>query len=956
MDRGGAAAGGGYHESIDHDERICMTSTQRNLSLGTVSGRSVAALAVLLALAACSGPDPAAEIAAGKADLSRQDARSAVVRFKTAIQAEPNSAETRYLLGTALLQSGDPVGASVELQRALDQGFDPSRATPDLALALLESGQARKLADQFATTTLPDATAQAALKSRLASAWLALDEREKSADAVEAALKASPGFPMALVLKSRAVATKGDLGQAGNLVDQALANGPKLPEAWHLKGELLALSPNTREQAAAMQRKAIEARKDFVPAYAALMNLKIQANDLPGAQQVAAELRAARPGHPQSRFFDAQLAFMAGDFAKAQEQAQLLLQGSPDHPGVLQLAGAIEGENGSLVRAAAYFSKSVQSDPLFALSRISLAKTQLRLGQANRVLVTLRPLVAEDARPDAEALSLAGGAALRLGDPASAEAFFKRAAAIRPDDQETLTAIALAQLAKGDATAALSRLETLSDAGRQTYAGMALVSARVTRREFDKALEAVQALQAANPQDAEVLELMGRVQTMRRDYPAARSAFEQALKIQPTLFAATASLAAIETLQRKPEAAEQLLRAAVESDPRNHLAYMALAQLKSRSGADVAEVRALLDQGIKVSPSEAGPRLQLVEVLLRSRQWDAAMQVAQEAASVLPDDLEVQDALGRTQIQAGRVEQAISTFRRMTGLDERSGKAHVRLADVLRASGDLQRSTDSLRRALEIEPDLEIARTRLVETLIADGKPQEALAIAKRSQSVDPTSVMGYLLEGAIQRRLRKPDEAVAVYRTGLARADYKPVIALEIYRTLYESKKASEAERFADDWLKRTPDHAAFHYERGVKAVFEQETEAAERHFAKAVQAAPNHAMALNNLAWVLAGQGKPGAVAYARRAVELLPNQAALMDTLAMALAADGQLPQALEVQKNAAEVAPNDNGVRLNLARLALQADDKQLARQELDRLAALGPAFGFQNEVSKLMKRL
>ena len=85
-------------------------------------------------------------------------------------------------------------------------------------------------------------------------------------------------------------------------------------------------------------------------------------------------------------------------------------------------------------------------------------------------------------------------------------------------------------------------------------------------------------------------------------------------------------------------------------------------------------------------------------------------------------------------------------------------------------------------------------------------------------------------------------------------------------------------------------------------------------------------------------------------------MPDKAALVDTLAMALAADKQFDKALTTQKRAVELSPDDNGLRLNLAKIALQAGDKALARTEVDRLQALGPGFALRDEVMKITKSL
>jgi predicted Zn-dependent protease len=92
------------------------------------------------------------------------------------------------------------------------------------------------------------------------------------------------------------------------------------------------------------------------------------------------------------------------------------------------------------------------------------------------------------------------------------------------------------------------------------------------------------------------------------------------------------------------------------------------------------------------------------------------------------------------------------------------------------------------------------------------------------------------------------------------------------------------------------------------------------------------------------------------AEKANQLLPDQPALMDTLAWVLALDNQVPRAVELQKRAMAKAPQDQGLRLTLAKIYLQGGDKAQARTELEALAAQGEKFGAQAEVKQLLSTL
>ena len=69
------------------------------------------ALLVLLALAACGKGDPSALIASAKSYLAKGDYPASIIQLKSALQEAPDNPEARFLLGKALLDSGNPSGA-----------------------------------------------------------------------------------------------------------------------------------------------------------------------------------------------------------------------------------------------------------------------------------------------------------------------------------------------------------------------------------------------------------------------------------------------------------------------------------------------------------------------------------------------------------------------------------------------------------------------------------------------------------------------------------------------------------------------------------------------------------------------------------------------------------------------------------------------------------------------------
>lgn len=159
-----------------------------------------------------------------------------------------------------------------------------------------------------------------------------------------------------------------------------------------------------------------------------------------------------------------------------------------------------------------------------------------------------------------------------------------------------------------------------------------------------------------------------------------------------------------------------------------------------------------------------------------------------------------------------------------------------------------------------------------------------------------------------------------------------------------------------AASWVKEHPRDAAFRYYLGDIALARKDHAAAEAHYRSVLELQPNNALAMNNLAWMLAQQKRPGALPLAEKANELLPDRVPLMDTLAYVLALEKQPERAVALQRKAMAQNPEDPNLRLTLARIHVVNGDRTQARAELDALAKLGDKFSAQDEVARLMATL
>lgn len=908
-------------------------------------------LLISLLLAAC-GESPENLLLSAKSYLAKNDSKAAIIQIKNVLQKNPNLPEARFLLGRAFLENSDPAGAEVELRRALDLKHPQELVAPLLAKALLDQGHAKELTEEMSRIELNQASSKASLQLSLASAYAIQGDTERSQAALGAALVADPDYVPALIAQARQKAEERDYEKARQMVEAILVKAPENHDAWKLKGDIYLYAQNNVENALDAYRKAVQIKPDFLAAQVAIATILMTKGELPEATAHIERIQKIAGNHPRTHFLQAQLAFQMKDFKLTRDLAQQVLKATPGNTQALQLAGAAEFQLNDLPQAQVHLSKALEAAPTLPLARRLLVLSYLRSGQPAKAMETLLPGLKGE-NPDPALLSVAGEVYLQNGDVKKAEDYFTKASRQAPQDGRKRTALALVHLINGPADAALDELQDISVSDTGTTADLALISAHLRRKEFDKALVAIDRLDKKQPTSPLASHLRARTLLVKNDTAGARKSFERALAIEPTYFPAVAGLATLDMVDKKPEEAKKRFETVLARDPKNSQALLALAELAARSGADTAQVAKLIGNAVTANPTDVPTRLLLIDFYLRNKDVKAASSAAQNAAAALPDSPDILNALGRTQQASGDYNQAAATFNKLATMQPLSPLPYLHLADAYMADNNKTAASNSLHKALAIKPDLLEAQRALIVLAADQSKFQDALTIARTVQKQRPKEAVGYVLEGDIHVAEKNLETAVAAYRGGLKQVN-STELALKLHAVLMASGKVPEADRFSATWQKENAKDAAFLFYLADTALARNDFTGAEKNYAAVVKLQPGSAIAYNNLAWVSFKLNKEGAIAYAEKANTLAPDKPAFMDTLAMLLSSKGEHAKALELQNKALALQPENPVLKLNLAKIYLKSGQKELARKELNELTRLGEKFPAQAEVTALLK--
>lgn len=917
----------------------------------TLLNKPILASLLVLMLAGCGGKSESDALAGATQAMAKRDYPTAMIELKSVLQRSPNQGQARYLLGTALLEQGQASAALLELQKAQDLGFNESLLAPKLARALLATGKAKSVLQTFTDVKVQDPVAQAELTTALAVAHATVGQLKEAGTLVEQALAAQPGYSWALLTKARLATSAGRFDEAIALTERAASSGGPNGEAHMLRGTLLRLVKKDTAGAFKAFELATADPLQEVNARGALIQILLSQEKLPDAKSQLAALQKSNPKSLTTYYLSAVVAYASKEYERADSIVDQLLRAVPDSPGFLVLGGAASLQRGALTSAESKLGKVVQTVERSTVARKLLAETYLRLGQPDKSLAVLKPLL-EATAPDASALALAGQAYLQTGQPQQATGMFAAAAKANPSDIQVQTALALTDLAKGNAAPALETLDRLASKDRGETADLALISAYLQRAEHDLALAAIARLERKPASKDTATYLRGLALRGKGDLAAARAAFEEALKAQPAHFASVSALVSMDMYDTKPADARQRLEAFIKANPKSTSGRMALLDLLVREGAKPEVLMAIVDEAIRVNPADPEPYVAKIGLLTRVNDIKGAAAFAQSALAAAPNNPSILDAAGQALSNAGDEQQAISAFNRLSGVLPKSPLPHLRLADLHLKRGDTAAVRSSLNRAFDVAPESSEVHRRMLAFASRSKDFKPVIAAARELQKRFPSASIGFLLEGDAEASKKAWPSALAAYQLGLKKSDPSGRAAKSVYVATRAAGDKAGAERFASEWLKSKADDVTLREYLGSESILRKDYVVAERYFREILTIQPKNVAALNNLAWILTDTGKKGAIDLATQAVALSPSAAPLYDTLAQALSAEGQWDRAIVAAKRALQLEPGRPTYRLSLAKILVKAGRQTEASSEIAILSKLGNSFPRHAEVEAL----
>jgi tetratricopeptide (TPR) repeat protein len=259
------------------------------------------------------------------------------------------------------------------------------------------------------------------------------------------------------------------------------------------------------------------------------------------------------------------------------------------------------------------------------------------------------------------------------------------------------------------------------------------------QRRADHAAQLIARAIAANPGFADAHNNLGSAHRAAGRLAEAEAAYRQSIALAPKAPSAYANLARALHEQKRFVEAEQSAHTAIALDPRSLGGHVNLA-IALRGLRRLDEAEAAFRAALALAPDRIETLKDLATLLGQTRQFGEAVTLHEQALRLRPDDPELHAAYGETLVLMEAAAPALEHFKRAVSLEPQSADLLVALSWAERALGRFDASKASLRRALELQPEMARPQLYLAQTgpVEIDGEQEDRLRALLDDAKLDP--------------------------------------------------------------------------------------------------------------------------------------------------------------------------------------------------------------------------
>jgi putative PEP-CTERM system TPR-repeat lipoprotein len=944
-----------------------MTQAAIRLSSSALAAPRRAALGLAMvaaAVIAACGPTGEKLLTRAEQSAAAGDHRAAMIDLQNYLTKHPDDAAVRARLAVVLTDLEQWDEARVAVARAKELGATADATVlADCRLLLVAQQLEQVLDDCSIENREPELAGQ--LATTRGHAELGLGRIEQARDSFAIALAADAANLEAIAGAAQAAYRLDGLPAARALFESAPDSIRTRSAYWNslafLESRAGDLSGAELSYTTAIEKSAPgEDNRERLGAFLGLSDVQARLGKLDQAAATADKMVAEFPKVPAVKLVRAMIARKQGDADLARrlldESAQAVANTDlEDFKLKIEYElGLVMEDQGNLNQAITHLSRVVARRPNDFEAQQQLARLRARVLSPEASIEGLQQTL-QDPDADPSMAVLASQLYLQSGDREKALEFLIRAEASKESTPEAQVNIASGYIALGELDRAVEILDAVPSGSSQVELRRdALRLATLLQQgKIDEAVQRADTLIQESADKRTARAIAAGVFLRARQYALAEAQYARLVAEQPADADARLRLAAVQLLQKKIEPAAQQFSAILARDPANLRATLGMLVV-AREQRDAAQAEKWARKAVADHPQSAEAHVALAQHLLTSGKPQDAVAAATRAVELEPRKAAVISTLGIAQAYAGDHAASLRTLRSAADAEPEVSGYRLNLARAYARNRQIPEALDVIDDVLRRDPKSTAAAAAGVTLSLQSGSIERASKYLASLSAHAPDSDVALRAAGDVAMAQKRYADAAGYYAKLDALGDAPWLVAAR-----YQAERLSgarDAQKVLTDWLASHPEDTgvrllyAEHLDRSGDAV------RAAREYETILERKPDNVVALNNLAVLYQKSRNPRAEQLARAAFDAAPDNPLVADTYGWLLVEKGELGQAVEILRKAANHPATSAEIQYHYAEALARKGDRDAAVEVLRKITGTGVDPQVRTDAGRLLAEL
>jgi len=688
-------------------------------------------------------------------------------------------------------------------------------------------------------------------------------------------------------------------------------------------------------------RNALKIDPRFVDAYYQLAQADLAQKDWKGAYGSLEKAIELDPNRLDARLDRGRMYLAArdfqgihgGGFKKAEEEANFVISQDPKNVGGYQLLGAALISQQEPEPALAAFSKIAELTPNDSSTYVNMALVEIGLRRLPEAEQHLKQAIQVDPKSVQANIDLANFYHLQ-GKLPEAQQVLQSATQNSPDAIPLYVdwANILSSVGKTEeADGILARLRT--QLPKSVEVATSIGDYYVQRNNAGKAIEEYRRGLSISANNLDIEKRIEELYlTTNQTDQAAQMDAQLTKQVPKDLFVRinhARLLMAQDKLQDAVSALQSVTKDSGDS-PQGHY-YLGLAYWRSGS---LGQAGTELQEALRLSPGLVIALRSLAELNLAQGNAAVAQAYAQELVQKYPTNVSDRLLLGGVFLREGQSGKAEEQFQAALRLAPNQAAVHLDLGQLYSVQKKTTEAEKELETAVRLDPSNTTILGQYADFLVARQQAPKATERVQQFVDASPSNAQGHMILGALHFQAKNNSAAQAEFERAI-QINPKEVQAYLRIARIYEVENQPEA-AIAEyqKALEIQPKFAALCAMIG-NLYLDRDLETARKYYQKALDVDPNFAVALANMAWVDALEGKDLDVALgmAQKAKSQMPELPSITDTLAWVMYKKGNYSGAIPLLEEAVKKAPASAEYRYHLGMTLVAAGQKDKGKGQL-----------------------